>query len=109
MAGATGLETDLEKNEKSANNGQNDAYCGQNKSYAIDNENDAKMVNVNLRSKNDQNMSHTGHPKNITRAECEHNMSRTEMPKDLQKICEIWQELPEAVRQGIIAIVKHSK
>jgi hypothetical protein len=68
----------------------------------------ANASNVEIGTKDGTVQTPSGHPKNTIGAQREHYRSITELPEnqDLKKIIDAWQNLPEAMKQGILTMVE---
>ncbi|MFZ2657440.1 MAG: hypothetical protein WAX69_21070 [Victivallales bacterium] len=97
----------MAQNQDLTNEGQDLSSKGQDTSQPLQNENSANSSNVKIGSEDNQGKTPLGHPKTTFGTQQEHNRSITEMPEnqDLKKVFDAWKNLPEAMKQGILAMI----
>jgi len=105
---AGGVETHSEENKNLTNKGQILSTAEQVITQSAINEKDINNANVDNRTKSDHDEAFVGHTKTTFGAQQEHNRNITELTEneDLKKIIEAWGNLPEALRQGILAMIE---
>lgn len=105
---AGGVESHLEENKNLSINGQDLSTTGRAKSQSLNIVNVVNASNVELGTKEGTSETPSGHPKNAIGTQQEHNRSTTELTEnqDLKKIIDAWQNLPEAMKQGILAMIE---
>ncbi|HBC89321.1 MAG TPA: hypothetical protein DCZ94_20460 [Lentisphaeria bacterium] len=108
MVEAGGVESHSRENQILSNKGQVLSADGQNLPQPAVDEKDTGSVNIEGGTKPNLQETSSGHPKTTSGAQQEHNRNITELPenKDLKRIYEVWDNLPEAMRQGILAMIE---
>ena len=88
--------------------GQNRPNSGQSSSQSGQSQEVAKEACVEEGTENTSRQTNSGHAPNTIRTQQEHNPLRSKdpTPRDLKLLLETWGRLPEAVREGILAMVR---
>jgi len=105
---AGGVESHSRENQILSSKGQVLSADGQNLSQPAVDEKDTGSVNIEDGTKSNLVETSSGHFKTTNETQQEHYRNITELLKnpDLKRIIETWQDLPEAMKQGIMAMVE---